>query len=124
MPTCNNHPIETGCFIAGSWGQYIPDMLADLAETFGWRADGDSDEYPNEGYSNDPRYWRRVADQQDGRDGKGLARQVADADIWEHHHSATDAILYWLNDHTEGAIWDWSDGEIFVLTGHEWEDQA
>ncbi len=105
MPMVNGHHAETGCYVDGHWGQYGPDHLADQAETFGWRADGDSDEYPLEGYGNDPRYWRRVADR--------YGDKVPHA--WDRHIEAADAIETWLNDHTEdGYGWYWHDGEFFL----------
>lgn len=109
MPIVNGHPAETGCYVNGHWGQYGPDRLADQAEAFGWCADGESEDYPNEGYQNDPRYWRRVADRH-ARHGDD--REV---DAWQAHSEAADAIERWLNDRTEdGYVWHWHDGEFFL----------
>lgn len=119
MPTVNGYDHPCGCQVDGHQGQYVPDQLAVIAESLGWRGDGDSDEYPNEGYSNDPRYWRRVAEKWQN-DAVHTQREY---DAWEAHHDATTRVLYWLNEHTEpGYQWDWYDGEIFLMPNDWWED--
>lgn len=104
-PVINDIPLENGCYIAGQWGQYIPDMLADLAETFGWRAVH---------WDDDPRQIRAIVN---GDIDPAADITVAHSDLWDTYHCATDAILEWLNDHTtpNHYTWDWYDGEIWLL---------
>jgi len=102
MPTVNGHDIEPGCYVAGDWGQYGPDHLADWATEFGWEPVKPSD---------DPRVLRHFAELLDGA-GYGPALRGT---LWEWHIEAADEIETWLNDHTsEGFVWHWHDGEFFL----------
>ena len=146
---CNGQPVETGCHIDGRWGQYGPDRLADIADTFGWSPDKPTD---------DPRITRVFAEQLDEA-GYGPALQGT---LWEWGIEASDAIEAWLNAHTAplcshcghvvrptsdgfyrhrdfangrtpcgfDAIdtpvllrWEWIDGE-FYLTAHDDDDEV
>ena len=101
MPTVNTHPVEPGCYIAGHWGQYGPDRLADIAEDFGWE--------PGK-WSDDPRAIRDVIDTLElwGHDD-------AVPSLWELHVDAADDIETWLNDRTPGHhYWMWHDGEFYL----------
>lgn len=114
MPTCNGHEVSAGCYIAGHWGQYGPDHLADRAAEFGWE--------PAK-WSDDPRAIRDVIDT---IESWGYPRQPADFTtseavaiigfLWDAHTEAADDIETWLNDHTPdwGIYWMWSDGEFYL----------
>ena len=103
MPTVNTHPVEPGCHIAGHWGQYGPDRLADIAEGFGWTPEKSTD---------DPRIIREFAETLDDA-GYGDKLQGT---VWEWHVESADDIERWLNDRTpdEGIYWHWSDGEFYL----------
>lgn len=145
----NGHAVEPGCWVEGHWGQYGPDHLADRAEELGWCGDGDSDDYPLEGYGNDPRYWRRVADNE-------RLPEIVRQNAWEYHVEAADKIEQWLNDHTPALCpechqpmhagsdgfyfhdglpceiratldplfysWGWYDGEFYLWSTETWEE--
>ena len=84
MPTVNTHPVEPGCYIAGHWGQYGPDRLADIAEGFGWTPEKSTD---------DPRIIREFNDAM-------LDANRNDYLLGEWTVDAADAIEDWLRDHT------------------------
>ena len=122
MVTCNGEEVDPGCWVAGHWGQYGPDHLADQAETLGWKPETCLD---------DPRELRRIADligtwgyPQDYTDMRSEGVGII-AGFWEAHVEAADAIEAWLNDHTdEGYSWGWQDGEFFLWATEEWEENA
>lgn len=102
----NSHAAEPGCYIAGHWGQYGPDRIADVAESFGWE--------PGRHVRDDPRRLRRVAEWLDKRTPTEPWRAL---NVWEFHIEAAADIVTWLNDHTApmcphcgGAMYVTSDG--------------
>lgn len=110
--TVNGHPADPGCYVDGHCGQYAPDRLADVAESFGWR--------PFDVVDDDPRTLRRIADTLERVDGADAHHDPVWLTLWERHTETADAILDWLNHHTPGLwLWDWQDGEIFLFAVDE-----
>jgi len=112
MATINGFDVESGCIIDGHNGQYGPDRLADIAESWGWEP---VDE-------NDPRYWRTVAearhdvlaaDIDNGIDAS--ASHNAEVDAWEQHHWTTELLEQWVNDNAVDVMFAWVDGEGFLI---------
>lgn len=98
--TINGIDCESGCWVDGHWGQYGPDHLAD-------KIDGLIDIEPLD----DPRVLREIAVTTD-------AMGYHDAAIawWEIRSDATNKLTERLNDVTpDGWIWDWVDGEFFLM---------
>jgi hypothetical protein len=93
----NNEPADPGCYVAGHWGQYGLDRLADVCEGFDIAVTD----------ANDPRYWRRLHDEGDNQ------HDVEQA--WESLVHAADRLEELLNDHTTGGYWSWEDGEFFLV---------
>jgi hypothetical protein len=95
MPIVNGHSAEPGCYIDGHHGQYAPDRLADLAESFGCTIPERFD----------PRAIRASIEHMTGDT----------ADAWMLYHEAADLVLDWLNDRTDDDhLWEWVDGELYL----------
>lgn len=104
----NGHVTLPGCYIDGHYGQYVPDMLAELAEGFGW---------PHKETLKDPRVCRYIAETDTDQEDR--------LDAWSAFYDASDEILEWLNEHTDPAYqWGWSDGEIFLMSNEWWREEA
>lgn len=101
--TVNGHDAESGCYVDGHWGQYGPDRVAEIAEGFGFS-------FANTG-TDDPRLCRLWADEAEGHGDSDGAFQH-----WERHIWAADAIEEWLNSVTVGGYWSWEDGEFFLVS--------
>jgi len=96
-------PHETGCYIDGWWGQYVPDELGRFAARLGY-----------EGVQ--PAKMRRLAQLCEQNNISGQADYW-----WECFHESADRVLGWLNEQTEGGYWDWQDGEIFLFDNDDAE---
>lgn len=94
----NGQDANPGCYIAGHHGQYGIDGLADICAQFGIKIRE----------SDDPGYWRRVADGDEPSD-------VSPDRAWDFHFGAGDRLEEVLNEHTEGGFWSWEDGEFFLF---------
>lgn len=115
----NGHTAETGCYIQGSWWQYGPDRLAEVAEGFDW--------IPADCFD-DPRELRKIIDAIEdwgytrGRDVTSDSVGIV-ATFWECHMESAERIEAWLNDHTsEGFSWSWFDGEFFLMSDTDWQE--
>lgn len=89
----NGQPTETGCYIEGHHGIYGPDRLEHILTSFGLPYDK----------QDCPTYWRDVAENDD-------------PNRWDAFFDSADCLLYMLNSFTQdGFIWDWVDGELFLM---------
>lgn len=95
----NGQPADPGCYIEGSWGQYGPDRVADVAEQFGIEIEP----------VDDPRELRLQADNAEAEGPTGESDK-----LWDRHVWAADDIEQRLNMVTEGGYWMWTDGEFFL----------
>lgn len=106
--TVNEHQADCGCYIAGHWGQYGIDRLADVCEQFGIEVPEDDD----------PRVWRTRADSDEPvveRLNSPLGTQtLKPEDCWDRHMWAGDDLETRLNNVTKGGYWTWEDGEFFL----------
>lgn len=107
IATVNGLTTQTGCYIAGSWGQYSLDRLADVCEQFGVP-------FPEE---NDPRRWRKLMDLQEAKGGDTNA-------AFESLVDSADKLETLLNDCTENGVWHWDDGEFFLSPPDEFEEDS
>ena len=116
--TVHGHQADPGCWVNSAWGQYGPEQLADRADEFGWQPATCLD---------DPRQLRVILDH---IDETGYTRNI-DSDavgiqisFQECVIDAMDAIEHWLNEGTaDGYAWGWDDGEFFLRSTDEWEDE-
>ena len=111
--TVNGHDAEPGCYVEGHWGQYGPDHLADQLEGFGIVI----------ARSDNPNWWRKVADRMDEiADKLGESHDPSDMPkarnrawtAWENHSECGDDLIEKANDVTEGGYWEWWEGEVFL----------
>lgn len=98
MPTINGVDVPFGCIIDSHWGQYVPDRLAEIAES-SWGLQLDHD--------HDPRYWRGVADSTDSPDEQ--------CNAWDAYYWAADALEQLINDRADGVAFVWFDGDGFIV---------
>lgn len=85
--------METGCYIAGSWGQYAFGRLCSFAEENGWK---------NEYMINE--------DSQKNFDLDFLIELADEAEVWLNQNVAP-----------EGCSFGWFDGEFFLWSDRDWE---
>lgn len=100
----NGNMLTPGCMVDSHHGQYVPDVLASLAQLLGWQ--------PRE-WHYDPRLIRKVCD---FMLSLNKMETPASLQLWEFHAESADDILGWLNSHTESAeyYWDWYEGNIML----------
>jgi hypothetical protein len=115
----NNLAAEPGCYIAGHWGQYGPDRMAEICDWF--QIDLDDDD--------NPVYWRAAAEAETAEDAAivrnavGIGSHLASPEeCWERHYEAADKIEQLLNDKTTGGFWTWQDGEFFLADDADREE--
>jgi hypothetical protein len=93
----NGQEADPGCYIAGHWGQYGMDRVADVCEQFDIAV----------GIENDTRHWR-------SRYEEALSQAEADRH-WEDLVQSADHLEERLNEQTEGGYWEWEGGEFFLV---------
>lgn len=121
----NGHAAQPGCYIAGHWGQYGPDRVADVAESFGWEAGHVRDDprrlrrvaewlvkrTPTEPfcghcrrpleYDRERQVWVAPADDRAAcPPGEGHEPTWRTTNVWDFYVEAANDIVTWLNDHT------------------------
>jgi hypothetical protein len=90
-------PTKLGCYISGQHGIYAPDRLEHLLTTFGLPYDR----------QDCPSHWRDLAENEK-------------PECWDEFFESADCMLYMLNSFTQaGFIWDWRDGELFLMVESE-----
>lgn len=103
MPTVNGHTVETGCYVDGHWGQYGPSRVLSIA-----------DDLLGTNYC------------------LAALAEGAETGIMTDELSADDAVLD-LADEAEAALnnatddghaWGWYDGEFFLWTVEDWEEET
>jgi hypothetical protein len=94
----NNIDANPGCYAEGHRGQYGIDRIAEICEEFDIPFD----------WTDDPRYWRRVAEGEQPSD-------VSPENARDRHVWAGERLEELLNEHTEGGYWSWEDGEFFLF---------
>ena len=99
--TVNGQPAEIGCYVDGMWGQYMPDRMVDVVRGFGI-------EVPT---NEDPRHWRTLATFAEGNGQHDIA-----SGHWDRYREAADDLVSILNDKTDGGLWAFQDGELFLFS--------
>lgn len=99
--TVNGHQMAAGCYVDSHHGQYVADVLADVAEGFGITIDPEWD----------PRLLRKFANDFDDA-GYGDTGPVQL--LWEWHAESLDKLIDLLNDYTSGGVWHLFGGEVFL----------
>jgi len=104
--TVKGQLVEPGCWVAGHWGQYALDRLAEIAEIFGWQPDT---------WMDDPRALRKRAELFDADN--------AEHNYWDLYHDSDEPILEWLNTHTDDQfVWHWWEGELYLSHRNELDE--
>ena len=101
----NGKFMEPGCYVDGYHGQYMPDLIGELAQQVN----------PNIGDDMCPRFWRDTANRYETTGQNGAARWA-----WDQYYEQTDWVIDQLSDCTEGGYWECS-SEGFFLVAHDAE---
>jgi len=92
----NGRPADSGCYVGDHQGQYAGDVLAEVAESFGFVVPATCD----------PRFYRRLA-------AEGSTRSVRD-DAESEIVNAGDRLVDFLNTATVEGVWEWDGGAVYL----------